>query len=76
MTTLFSCASAWATIEYVYSLVMPNLSTESVRRSVRTGVAILAVALILAVIPYLAVRGLANFADRFWRAAGRCGAER
>jgi len=47
VTALYSCASPLATIEYLHSLVMPNLSTESVRRSVRTGVAILAVALIL-----------------------------
>jgi len=44
---LFSCTSPWATIEYVDSLVMPSLTTQSARRSVCTGIAILAIALVL-----------------------------
>ena len=47
MTIAFPCAPPLGAIEYVSSRVMPNLSSLSVRRSVRTGIAILAVALIL-----------------------------
>ena len=41
------CASARGAIKYVLTHVMPNTSSFSARRSVRTGIAILAVALIL-----------------------------
>lgn len=47
MTAVFSCASPWATVEYVASLVMPTLSTQSARRLVRIGIAILAAAVVL-----------------------------
>lgn len=46
MTTWFYCAAALAAIQYVLSQVMPNVSSQSVRRFARTGIAVLAVALI------------------------------
>jgi len=45
--TAFACAASPAAIEYVLSRVMLNVSSMSVRQAVRTGIAILAVALIL-----------------------------
>jgi hypothetical protein len=47
MTTWFPCALWRAAIEYVFQHLMPDVSAFSARRSVRTAIAVLAVALIL-----------------------------